>query len=86
MNKGFVFSIEAVFVFLLLITSVFIFNYDNEDFSKFSPLIENQSQKITGFYFGEDYENKEADNKYCGKIINYRSRFEIKDFCEDYNE
>ncbi len=87
-EKGMMFSIEAILVTAILISSLAIITTSSyQESSNEIPLIENQAHRMNSLYFGETIQTNNSTNQFCKEITKYSTTngtFENENICEGF--
>jgi hypothetical protein len=85
MDKGFIFTLEALFSIMLLISSVIIIGgYDSQNPQDVILTTQTYGKTMNSIYFNKSITNSDSNNLFCVDFID----FELNDvnLCEGYSE
>jgi uncharacterized protein (UPF0333 family) len=86
MNKGFIFTLEALFSILILITSIVIIegNYPLPTTQDTTLISQTYGKMINSIYFNKTISQKDHNNLFCIDFIDIN--INKKTICEGYSE
>ncbi len=84
--KGFIFSIEALLAVVILLSSLMIISFYDENSNNSNIFIDKlYSNSINKIYFNETIEITNKQNMYCDIFVKYNITIQENTICEGYS-